>query len=69
MDKIQEKTFNDIETRLIHRFNEMIRRAEKKEKLENARIEKLIDVKIELALQKISNKIDAFIKLADKKKL
>lgn len=69
MNKELEKRVNDLETRLVHRFNTMLKQMQAKERLENQRIEKLIDMNIDLALQKISNKIETFLKAVDKKKL
>jgi len=69
MDKTTEKLFNDLETRLIQRFNSLLKKMEAKEVLENKRIEKLIDMRIEAMLQRISVRMDTLLKTVDNKKL
>lgn len=69
MTKEEEARFNHLETRLTQRFNALLKQMQKKEELENQRIEKLIDLKIDVALQKISNKIEKFLKVVENRKL
>lgn len=69
MNKQTEKYFNDLETRLVQRFNGLLKKMEQREALENKRLEKLIDAKVELAHSKLSAKVDLLLRKLDQRKL